>query len=265
MPQKKKLNIGTLMLSWPVVAAFCFWGGAVTLMTSGHPILADVFYVAGAVLFLWKLLIWEELKNQRRVKRFAVSAIGVSCVLLMAAVAIWADHKFNERPYCYAIFYRTMGPDGSIVGGKEVLALVEELSDSPATNVNVTIQDWTGHPTDFDPKTLRSDFLPIVYPYFTGTHTACRYTPTHIVYEPGELGTEYWVTVSVGNGEDTKERIQFRKSDQCISFMRLKDQKVYIKDHLSPFDHFGGCLMSPSEMAKNPESGEEWTTACEAN
>lgn len=223
----------------------------------------------GVVAFCAADLIWNSTFTIRRGPRLqgALSLIlGVVTVLFVYRG--WANTHPEplEKPYCYAIFYRSMGPDGSVVGGKEVLGLVEELRDSPATNVTVTIQDWTGHPVgDFNPKTVRSDFLSVVYPYFTGVHSPCRFTPTHIIYDASELGKEYWVTISVGNGEETEERIKFTKEGQCISFMRVKDQKVYVNNYLSPFDPFGGCLMSEPEMAKDPKSGAEWKSACPAD
>lgn len=221
------------------------------------PVSIVILAIAGALALC--VAAWEHGWLRTRIRAAILLPLIAIGAFLLARLA------WPYRPFCYAIFYRSMGPDASVVGGKDVLALVEELSDLPATNVEVTIQELTGHPAEFDPKTVRRDFLPVVYPYFSGIHSSCRFTPTHLVYEPRDLGTEYWVTISVGNGEDTQERIQFTRKGQCISFMRLKDQKVYIKNYLSPFDDFGGCLMSPSEMAKNPKSGAEWTTACQAN
>lgn len=194
-----------------------------------------------------------------------LSCAFVLSLLIASIAAPQLKEQWEGKPYCYAIIYSSMGPDGSVVGGKEVLAVVEELKDQPAQNVTVVAVDTTKHSVEFDPATVRQDSLPVVYPYFSGTHSPCRFTPTHICYGPAQLGKEYWITISVGNGEDTQERIQFTKKGECISFMRLKDQKVYIKNFLSPFDFFGGCLMSPPQMANNPGSGTEWTTECEAN
>lgn len=260
---KAPKNIWNWVLQHPALAGLL---AAISLATAFSPKVSETatwIFIAVGVLFAIAMLqgIAEKLRWR---KRWLVIG-GVASVVLLIGYGCWLTGTKIQKPYCYAVFYRSMGPDGSVVGGKEVLGLVEEIKDLPATDVTVTAQDWTGHPTEFDPKMLRRDLLRVVYPYFTGMHSPCRITPTAIVYEPRNLGTEYWMTISSGNGEDTQERIQFTKKGQCISFMRLKDQKVYIKNYLSPFDDFGGCLMGPSEMAKNPKSGAEWTIACQAN
>ncbi len=95
LPQKKKLS--KFMWSWPVVGGVFFfvWSGAVTFMTSGHPILADICYVIGEFLFLLKFLTWEEHKNQIPAKRGAVLAAGFLGTFFLTAFAMWGNHRLN--------------------------------------------------------------------------------------------------------------------------------------------------------------------------
>jgi hypothetical protein len=64
-------------------------------MTSGHPILADICYALGSVLFVTKFLTWEENKQQAPTKRRAVSGIGVAVTVLLLVLAVWGTGKLN--------------------------------------------------------------------------------------------------------------------------------------------------------------------------
>jgi hypothetical protein len=58
-------------------------------MTSGHRVLADVFYLLGAGLFLAKFHTWEP--NKKR----TVLGFGMAATVLLAAVAVWGNHALN--------------------------------------------------------------------------------------------------------------------------------------------------------------------------
>lgn len=260
---RKAVYSAPLMVRFAKATRTALWWGvsvaAIFALLAGRNVLVDISVIliglAGGLATA--LAAWEHgwIRTMRR-RLTVLPAIAVGMFLL--AWFSWA--KPISEPYCYAVIYRSMGPDGSPSGGKEVLGLVEEVKDESAQKVTVTSWDVTRHL--IDSRAIREDFLPVVYPYFVGVGSPCRLTPTHIAYEPSEVGKEYQVTISVANGEDTEEHISFGKNGECITFGRLKDQKLYIKDHLSPFDDFGGCLMSPSQMAQNPKSGSEWKSSC---
>jgi hypothetical protein len=97
--QRKEIKnkIWKLAWSWTVVggALFFIWGGALTFMTSSHPLLADLFYLVGSSLFLLKFLTWEEHKNQPTATRRKWSIIGVTVTALLTFLAILGTHKLN--------------------------------------------------------------------------------------------------------------------------------------------------------------------------
>jgi hypothetical protein len=95
-----KQSVGQLIWSWPVVGVFVpfIWGGGVTFMTSGHPLLADPFYISGTIFLLAKFLTWEENRKQTKWKRRILSCAGVIAVALVTSLAIWGNHKLNRPP-----------------------------------------------------------------------------------------------------------------------------------------------------------------------
>jgi hypothetical protein len=82
------------MWSWPVVGGVVLfiWGGGLTFMTSSHPILADVCFVLGAILFAIKFLTWEGSRGARWVK----PTIMVVLVIL-TCLGIWGNHGLNAQ------------------------------------------------------------------------------------------------------------------------------------------------------------------------
>jgi hypothetical protein len=87
------------MLSWPVVgtAVVFILGGGLSFTTSAHPVLADVFYVFGAALFVVKFLTWEENRQQPINKRRKIFAVGVGATVLVLSLSIWGNHRLNPR------------------------------------------------------------------------------------------------------------------------------------------------------------------------
>jgi len=97
LPNKLKVGVCKLMWSWPVIGGIVFLilGGGLTFMTSGHPILADIFYLVGGGLFLSKFLTWEETKNLVQSKKRGISFGGTIVTVLVIVFALWGNHKLN--------------------------------------------------------------------------------------------------------------------------------------------------------------------------
>lgn len=79
--------------NWGVVGALLLFllGCGVSFMTSGHAFVADGFYIASAVLFIFKFLTWEEAKSAPN----KVIAYGLLITLLVLVVAIGGNHLMN--------------------------------------------------------------------------------------------------------------------------------------------------------------------------
>jgi hypothetical protein len=93
-----RLSMGRLMWSWPVVGGVLFLvlGGAITFMSSSHPIVADIFFVAGSALFIAKFLSWEDAK--RHAKRKAITVIVMFMTAALTVGAMWGSHRMNAPP-----------------------------------------------------------------------------------------------------------------------------------------------------------------------
>jgi hypothetical protein len=75
--------------SWPVIGAIvllCLGGGI--SMSSGHPYIADGFYVAGMTLLVVRLLTWPDIRGYRPL------SVGAGLLFLVAIIA--GTHKMNE-------------------------------------------------------------------------------------------------------------------------------------------------------------------------
>lgn len=185
----------------------------------------DQWSVASASILLFGSCSWL-FGHIIKVKTGSKALVALVCILSLMISAVVGYEDWPQLPYCYAVFYSTPLPNGW-VGGPVDLGLVEEIKGLPATNVQVTAWDITSLRQPVDSKTVRGDFQPIVYPYFTGLYSACRINPTRLAYT--SLGKKYQITISVGNGETTEETVTFTDKGQCITLRRLKDAKIYIK------------------------------------
>jgi len=65
-------------------------------MTSGHPWIADAFYVAGGVLFLVKFLTWEDAKAQPKNKRILLMVMGSALTVLLTVAVMLGNHALNR-------------------------------------------------------------------------------------------------------------------------------------------------------------------------
>jgi len=94
--EKTKRAVLESVWSWPVVGSVLFfiYGGGLTFTTSGHPALADVFYVVGSSLFVAKFLTWEETKHQAGRNR-TVAVTGIVAMSMLTGFSVWGNHKLN--------------------------------------------------------------------------------------------------------------------------------------------------------------------------
>lgn len=97
MDDARVTGIGEKLWSWTVVGAIVLFlvAGGISFMTSGHPWIADGFYIAGAILFLTKFLTWEEAKPQDAKKSRRVIVPGAAATLMLSALAILGNHRMN--------------------------------------------------------------------------------------------------------------------------------------------------------------------------
>jgi hypothetical protein len=94
---KTRVELWKQIWSWPVVAVVVslLIGGGLTFMTSNHPWLADVFYVAAGILFLAKFLTWEDARQLDRPKRNRSYGLAIGLTLAALCIAIWGDHRLS--------------------------------------------------------------------------------------------------------------------------------------------------------------------------
>jgi hypothetical protein len=83
--------------SWPVVGVIVplVLGGGIAFMTSSHPWLADVFYLAGGILFIVKFLTWEDARQLDAAKRRNSYGLAIGLTLIVLCAAIWGNHRLN--------------------------------------------------------------------------------------------------------------------------------------------------------------------------
>jgi hypothetical protein len=88
-----------LLWNWVVVGAVVLLlvGGGINFMTSPYALVADGFFVAAAVLFLAKLVTWEEAHVQAGGRSKAI-AIGVAVTLIILLVAVGGNHLLHRSP-----------------------------------------------------------------------------------------------------------------------------------------------------------------------
>ena len=98
MPKPYAFSMWQKIWSWVVVGAVVLFllGGGVTFMTTSLPWIADVFYLAGAALFLIKFLTWEEARRQEPDIRRRTSVCAIAGTLLVTIFAIGGNHYLNR-------------------------------------------------------------------------------------------------------------------------------------------------------------------------
>src|SRR5580704_5899659 len=94
---KTRVELWKQIWSWPVVAVVVslLIGGGLTFMTSNHPWLADVFYLAGGILLITKFLTWEVARELDRPKRYKSYVLVIGLSLVVLCTAIWGDHRLS--------------------------------------------------------------------------------------------------------------------------------------------------------------------------
>jgi len=145
--------------------------GLVTSIVASFPsvthLLPDVVVVAILMIFIALLAIRIVIAKTlvSRLKPWMRVATGIVLFLSTSGLLISAELKYRREhiPYCYAFFYRGVGPDGSVVGGRMILE-VANATKEPARNVVVTLLSSKPDARCFDPSMQKKTFLPIVYP-----------------------------------------------------------------------------------------------------
>lgn len=94
-PQANQRSIGDHIWSWPVVGGslFFIWRCAFGFMTTGHRVLADIFYLAGAGLLIAKFVTWGHVFKEGR----RTLALGPCGIVALVAIAIWGNHRLNPK------------------------------------------------------------------------------------------------------------------------------------------------------------------------
>lgn len=89
-------TLGQRTWSWGVVGAIVlgiFIAGGYSFMTSGYPFIADIFFLLGAFLFLFKFFTWE-LPRQHIKKRLILITASIITVIIVAGF-ICINHYLN--------------------------------------------------------------------------------------------------------------------------------------------------------------------------
>jgi hypothetical protein len=124
------LTIFQQIWNWSVVGAVVIvflLGGGVSFMTSGHPFIADIFFVGGSALFIVRFLTWEEARQLEPKKRLKVTAWALVLTFLVFASAVAGNHRLNT-PSVHEprldIYYHGTKLDGQII----ILSKEEDLN-----------------------------------------------------------------------------------------------------------------------------------------
>jgi hypothetical protein len=78
----------------PIILAICV-GGGYSFMTSSHPYIADLFFLSGGILFLFKFLTWDI--SRKHGKRKLVEAVIIFITLLIIVGTICLNHYLNQE------------------------------------------------------------------------------------------------------------------------------------------------------------------------
>jgi len=94
---KARMYLWKQIWSWPVVGVVVplALAGGIAFMTSSHAWLADVFYLAGGILFIVKFLTWEDARQLDSLKRRNSYGLAIGLTLIVLCAAIWGDHRLN--------------------------------------------------------------------------------------------------------------------------------------------------------------------------
>jgi hypothetical protein len=95
---KTRNPLGPQILSWVVVGIVLGigLGAAVAFTTSGHPKIADSFYVFSAVLFNVKFFTWEDVRQQEPKLRQRANALAVIITTVVLSLVIAGNHHLNR-------------------------------------------------------------------------------------------------------------------------------------------------------------------------
>ncbi len=96
MGKSEPKTISQWIWSWSVVGGIVLFllGTGVAFMTSSHPYIADLFFLAGAGLFLVKFLSWDLSKQHQQKK--SIQGIAIIITLIITAGVIVGNHYINH-------------------------------------------------------------------------------------------------------------------------------------------------------------------------
>jgi hypothetical protein len=159
--------------SWPVVGTVLgfMWGGGLTFMTSDHPILADSFYVAGTLLFVVKVVTWEETRQHRNREIIWVSVVVLT--VLLTTGAMYGNHYLNRGAKDVASKQTDPPAPKEAAKGKIPEQPAPEQPPQPAPQ------------PQHQPKLYTADVvMTLILPYFWGlypTGTGVTVTPVDVI------------------------------------------------------------------------------------
>jgi len=90
--------IGPQIWSWVVVGTVIVFGlgTGVAFTTSGHPWIADAFYVFSAALFVAKFFTWEDVRQQELTRRQRANLLATGAATIILALVIAGNHHLNR-------------------------------------------------------------------------------------------------------------------------------------------------------------------------
>lgn len=130
-------------------------GTGVAFTTSGHPWIADAFYVCSAVLFVTKFLTWEDIRQQEPKRRRRANSLALAISVVVLAFAIAGNHHLNQSsgnilPNPTLQVTPTQGQPSSEPASKPPVS-------SETTNTKDDVQVKTEHHAPEDKVTARVD------------------------------------------------------------------------------------------------------------
>ena len=96
---------------WTVLGlvVFPFLGTGVAFMTSGHPLIADFFFLVSGLLFLFKFVTWDEVTPVLGNRKLGAISLAAFATAVLIGGAIWGNHYLNRAVTNYsAVFVREL-------------------------------------------------------------------------------------------------------------------------------------------------------------
>jgi hypothetical protein len=198
----------------------------------------DVVGVIAAATLLFGSVCWlgihiTTVRLHSAYRKTAIAFVVLIALLLSIGVG-YVD--WPVKPYCYGFFARLPTQED------RWFFLVADPTGIAALNVDVSVWDITnakGGPVDF--SKIKGELVPVIYP--AGATKPCGASVTHISVGAKEIGSNYQIMLSLGNGETVIEKLSVSPNgNQCLSVSREIDGHSFVSNMSPQFDRYGACV-----------------------